>query len=154
MYGRACSVNGGPQQWILFTSRVQHNQCSPSVYLIPSSNPRHPFQYYWPPPSRRFSSTGRVTGSTSDRNHPWMESLFMDIHGWGLSTDGVQHFPSPGLIRIRIHLKFIFLRQITSSSSFTLLLFYGWIPWIRVIHFWEPSQPAWSIVRLVPSGPF
>ncbi len=71
--------NGDPNPWILPTCRFQHNQDSPSVYFIFSRSPRPPFQIFLARTTRGFSSTGWVTGSTSDRNH-----------AGGLSTGRVQ----------------------------------------------------------------
>ena len=92
MGGGARSMDGDPIHGFslymdLSTCRVQHNQDSSSVDFMLFSSPRPPFQYYWPTPPVDFSpyawiffsATRRVTGSTSDRNYPWMGSPFMDI---------------------------------------------------------------------------
>lgn len=74
IYGRPCSMDGETIHGFIHKSR----SAFPKRLFPPFSSPRPLFQDYWRThpwifhPTCESSSTRQVTGSTSDRKHPWM----------------------------------------------------------------------------------
>lgn len=109
--------------------RVQHNEDSPSIYFIPLSCPRPPFSILLAHPASGFLTLpvdfpprdARITGSTSDRNHPWKGI----IHGIACNISHIeprrkkkrQHL-LPHIISLATHLCSLLSKEGVGSSRF------------------------------------